>query len=182
MPICVASDCPSQTSSSSTTMRSPVAAAPAATSAVTMAISSMPSVLRSAPSTSENIACTSERRPPLASDSDRRCLARSKLLIGTMASVRMTCPATLTLEARGVVEGLLGDASAAGGIGHQGVGDEGGKGVGRLVRHEAVDHPLVRDGDPPCTALEAGVVHEGVGRALDRPAAYERAHGHDRGR
>src|SRR3954449_6528447 len=148
MPICVAADCPSHTSSASTIIRSPVAAAPAATSAVTIAISSMPSVLRSAPSTSENIACTSERRPPLASDSDRRCLARSKLLIGTMASVRMTCAATLTVEARGVVEGLLGDASAAGGVGHQGVGDERRQTAGRLVGDEAVDDAAVGACDP----------------------------------
>src|SRR4051794_19063204 len=143
MPICVAADCPSHTSSSSTTMRSPVAAAVAATAAVTTAISSIPSVLRSAPRTSENMACTSERRPPLASDSDRRCLATSKLLIGTMASVRMACAATLTAERRGVVEGLLGKMPAAGGVGHQRVRDERGQAGGGLVRHEAVDHPLV---------------------------------------
>src|SRR3954452_14198194 len=148
MPICVAADCPSHASSSSTIIRSPVDAAPAATSAVTIAISSMPSVLRSAPSTSENIACTSDRRPPLASDSDRRCLARSKLLIGTMASVRMTCPATLTTQARSVVEGLHGEAPAAGGIGHQGVGDERGRAVRVLVGDQAVEHVPVGADDP----------------------------------
>src|SRR3954451_20726792 len=174
MPICVAADCPSHTSSSSTTMPSPEAAAPAATSAVTTAISSLPSVLRRAPSTSENIACTSERRPPLASDSARRCLARSKLLIGTMASVRMTCPATLTLEARGVVEGLHGEAPAAVRVGHERVGDERRRAVRVLVGDQTVEHVLVRAHDPLGAALVAGVVHEGVGRALPRLAADER--------
>src|SRR3954451_6033966 len=133
MPICVAADCPSQTSSSITIIRSPVAAAPAATSVVIPAIRWMPAVLRRAPRTSENIACTSDRRPPEASDSDRRCLARSKLLIGTMASVRLTCPATLTVDAPRVVEGLPGEASPAARVVHEGVGDEGGNALGVLV-------------------------------------------------
>src|SRR3954462_8966016 len=177
MPICVAADCPSHTSSSSTIIRSPVDAAPAATSAVTIAISSMPSVLRSAPSTSENIACTSDRRPPLASDSDRRCLARSKLLIGTMASVRMTCPATLTVEARGVVERLLGEAPAGRRVGHERVCDQGWQATCLFVRDQTVDHVLVCASDAGGAPLEAGVVHERVGGALHRLAAHEGAHG-----
>src|SRR3954447_23574229 len=179
MPIWVAADCPSQASSSSTTIRSPVAAAPAATSPVTIAISSIPSVLRRAPSTSENIACTSERRPPEASDSARRCLARSKLLIGTMASVRMTYPATLTVETRGVVEGFPGEAHSGRRVAHQGGGDEGGRPVRVLVGDESVDHALVGAHDPLGAVLVAGAVHEGVGRALDRFAAAERAHRDD---
>src|SRR3954467_6502786 len=139
MPIWVAGDCPSQASSSITIMRSPVAAAPAATSVVITAIASIPAVRRRAPRTSENIACTSDRRPPLASDSDRRCLARSKLLIGTMASVRMTCPATLTVEARGVVERLLGEAPAGRRIGHEGVCDQGWDAACLFVRDQTVD-------------------------------------------
>src|SRR4051812_21382010 len=140
MPICVAADCPSQTSSSSTTMRSPVAAAGAAPAAGTTAVSPKPSGLRGAPGPPANIPRPSERRPPLASDSDRRCLATSKLLIGTMASVRMACAATLTAEACGVVERLLREAPAAGGVGHQRVRDERREALGGLVGHEDVDH------------------------------------------
>src|SRR3954453_2681096 len=117
----------------------------------------MPSVLRRAPSTSENIAWTSERRPPLASDSARRCLARSKLLIGTMASVRMTCAATLTVEARRVVEGLPGEAPATAGIGHEGVGDDGSRALGVLVCDQSVEHALVRADDPLRAVGVAGV-------------------------
>src|SRR3954451_15698846 len=148
MPICVAADCPSQTSSSITIIRSPVAAAPAATSVVIPAIRWMPAVLRRAPRTSENIACTSDRRPPEASDSDRRCLARSKLLIGTMASVRMTCPATLTVKTSGVVEGLPGEAPATGGIGHERLRDEGGQALGVFVCDQTIEHALVGADDP----------------------------------
>src|SRR3954469_11337684 len=114
-------------------MRSPVAIEPAATSAVTTAMRSIPSVRLSAPSTSENIACTSDLRVPTASESARRCLATSKLLIGTIASVRMDRVATITVEGRCVGERGLREAAAAGGVLHEGVGDEHREALGRLV-------------------------------------------------
>src|SRR4051795_1804693 len=183
MPISVAADWPAETPSCSTTMRSPVAIEPAATSAVTTAMRSIPSVRLSAPSTSENIACTSDLRVPTASESARRCLATSKLLIGTIASVRMTECATLTVEARGVGEGGLREAAAARGVLHERVRHVDRDAVRRLVRHEAVDDPGVGGRDAALAALEPGVVHERIGRAFHGAAVDERTHGdHGRGR
>src|SRR3954469_21137760 len=138
-------------------MRSPVAIEPAATSAVTTAMRSIPSVRLSAPSTSENIACTSDLRVPTASESARRCLATSKLLIGTIASVRMGQCATLTGQARSVGERGLGEAAAARGTLHERVRHVVWDAARRLVCDEAADHAGVGGRDAACAALEAGV-------------------------
>src|SRR5436305_7988340 len=181
MPMSAAADWPAEAPSCSTTMRSPVAIEPAATSAVTTAMRSTCAVWRSAPSTSENIAWTSDLRLPTASESARRCFATSKLLIGTIASVRMGEPATLTVQRRRVGERLLRDATARGCVVHERVGHAHRQAARWLVGHEALDHVAVRGGDAGGAPLEASVVHERVGRALDRAPAHERAYG-DHGR
>jgi len=78
--------------SSTSTVASWPASDSAAGSAVTTAIASTRRARRSEPSTSANIAWASDSRDPRGSAPASRCLAMSKLLTGTIASVRTAGP------------------------------------------------------------------------------------------
>src|SRR5215218_201489 len=157
-------------------------------SLVTTTIEARPSTWRSEARTSANIAWARACRAPAANSSPRRCLAASKVLTGRMAIVRTgrarlyRGPPASARQRRRKLQRSRAQATPRLRVVHQRVGHERRQAVGRLVGDHAVERSDVGGGDARGALLDAGLLAERLGRALDGATPDEGADGHHRRR